>query len=149
MSYDAMVFDPEVAPRKKSEFLKWYKVQTEWTEGHSYDDPEISTPALREWFMDMIKTFPAMNGPYAKEDADDPHVTDYSVGTSVIYAGFAWSLADEAYKSMFAMAKKHGVGFFNASGSDDEIYFPLNGELVTLKQMNASNVGSKPKWKFW
>lgn len=149
MSYDAMVFDPEAAPRKEGEFLNWYGRQTEWSEDHSYDDPAVSVPALRNWFLDMIKTFPAMNGPHAVDDDDNPKVTDYSIGTSVIYAGFAWSEADDAYKSMFEMAKRHGVGFFNASGSDDEIYFPMAGELVRLKELEAGKGGSVPKWKFW
>ena len=149
MSYDAMVFDPEAAPRNKGEFLRWYGEQTEWSDERSYDDPAITTPALRNLFLDMIKTFPAMNGPYAGDDVDDPRLTDYSIGTSVIYAGFAWSMADEAYKTMYEMAMKHGIGFYNASGSDDEIFFPVNGELVPIKKLEASEGGSRPKWNFW
>lgn len=144
-----MVFDPNVAPRKKAEFLTWYSEQVEWKEGHSYDDPAISAPPLRDWFMEMIRTFPAMNGPHASEDVDDPKMADYSVGTSVIYVGFGWPMADEAHTAMFETAKKHGLGFFNASGSDDEIYFPVNGELVPIKQLGEIGGASKSKWKFW
>ena len=48
MSYDLMVFDPAVAPRERAEFLEWHAQQTQWNEGHSYDDPIVSSPRLRE-----------------------------------------------------------------------------------------------------
>ena len=34
MSYDLMVFAPEVAPKGEAAFLEWYWVQTRWGEGH-------------------------------------------------------------------------------------------------------------------
>jgi len=47
----------------------------------------------------MIESYPAMNGPYAKEeDEDNDYVTDYCIGKDVIYAAFSWSLAEQAYE---------------------------------------------------
>jgi hypothetical protein len=70
-----MVFDPAAAPRNREDFLQWYDRQTEWAEGHSYDDPEVTTPALASWFAEMLQLFPPMNGPLASNDYDDPKVT--------------------------------------------------------------------------
>jgi hypothetical protein len=122
MSYDLMVFDPSAAPRDRQEFMAWYHRQAEWSEGHSYDDPSVSTPALQKWFHDMRQYFPAMNGPY-RSDADDPHVTDYCIGRCVVYVTFAWSLAEEAHDQMRSLALKHGVGFFDVSAGNGEIFY--------------------------
>jgi hypothetical protein len=124
MSYDLMVFDPEAPPPDRDGFMDWYRQQTKWEEGHRYDNPEVSTPELRAWFHEMITHFPAMNGPFASDDVDNPKVTDYSVGRSVIYAGFAWSQAEEAFRTMFSLAEKHRVGFFDVSASDGGVWMP-------------------------
>lgn len=142
MSCDLMVFAPEKAPKSKSKFMEWYEEQTEWEEEHSYDDPKVSSEALKNWFLDMIKEFPALNGPYASNDIDDTKITDYAVGRHVIYAAFRWSEAEYAYSKMIELAEKHKVGFFEASGSGD-IFFPnIDGKLEKLSE-------DKPKWKFW
>lgn len=141
MSYDLMVFEPTVAPKERQQFLKWYKAQAEWGEGHSYDDPSVASPSLQAWFQEMIRFFPAMNGPQASEDPDDPKVTDHCIGKSVIYSAFAWSCAEEAHRKTRALAVKHGVGFFDVSANDGEILFPGD--------QNAASSNPKPWWKFW
>ena len=95
-----MVFDPSAAPRGRKAFLEWYDQQTQWTETHGYNNPDVPTAPLRAWFQEMIKTFPPMNGPLASDDLADLKVTDYSVGQTVIYACFAWKVADAAYEHM-------------------------------------------------
>ena len=119
-----MVFDPNAAPREREEFLAWYGAQTEWAEDHSYDDPMVTSPSLANWFAEMMEVFPPLNGPFASTDYDDPKVTDYSIGRSVIYAGFRWSQAESAFEAVDRLAAKHGVGFFDVSGEDGEIRFP-------------------------
>ena len=119
-----MVFDPDVAPRDREGFVRWYDTQTEWAEGHSYDDPRVTAPALANWFAEISQTFPPMNGPFASDDYDNPRVTDYSIGRSVIYAAFAWSQADAAFEAVDRLAAKHGVGFFDASSEQGDIRFP-------------------------
>ena len=130
MSYDLMVFDPAAAPRDRMQFLAWYETQTEWQESHGYNNPDIPAPALIRWFREIITTFPPMNGPLASDDPDDPKVTDYSLGRSVIYAAFAWSEAETAFKHVKELAAKHGIGFFDVSGEDGDIWWPV------------------PEWKF-
>ncbi|RAR48080.1 hypothetical protein [Flavobacterium lacus] len=156
MSYDLMVFRKEAAPMTKTEFMDWYEDQTEWTEEHTYDDPANTSAALRNWFMEMIQTFPAMNGPFASEDDEENHnVADYCIGRDVIYVAFAWSLAEQAYSTMLKLAEKHGVGFFDASGDNGDIFFPENGQLKAIDNSttnaNKSSDGKTNKswWKFW
>jgi hypothetical protein len=159
MSYDLMVFKKESAPKTRTDFMKWYKTQTEWSEEHSYDNPENTSTELRNWFLEMIISFPAMNGPYAS-DEDNASVTDYSIGRNVIYAAFAWSVAEKAYETMLVLAEKHGVGFFDVSSENGDIYFPDKGKLIAIEnadnksqnlepEISSSGQESKPWWKFW
>lgn len=124
MSYDLMVFDPDAVPEDREGFMAWYEEQTQWNEDHSYDDPQVTTQRLRDWFTEMIAQYPPMNGPLASDDVDDPKVTDYSIGKSVIYAGFAWSVAESAYEAMRSLAEKHRIGFFALSNDDAAVWMP-------------------------
>lgn len=119
-----MVFDPSATPRGRKAFMKWYNQQTQWTETHGYNNPDVPTAPLRAWFQEIIKTFPPMNGPLASDDMDDPKVTDYSVGQTVIYAAFAWSQAEAAYALVKSLAARHRVGFFDISSFDSDIWIP-------------------------
>ena len=155
MSYDLMVFNKAAAPRSRAEFMKWYEAQTEWKEEHDYADPANTSPELRNWYMEMLHTFPPMNGPFASEDDEGSNVSDYTVGRDVIYVAFAWSVADEAYKTMRELAEKHAVGFFDVSRDKGDILFPENGKLVSIsnarKNVNPVNDEheGRPWWKFW
>lgn len=124
MSYDLMVFDQNLAPSERSKFLAWYGKQTEWTEDHGYGDPSVSSADLRAWFLDIISEFPAMNGPYASGNIDDDNVTDYSVGISVIYAAFAWSVAEAAYSTVLRLAVKHRIGFYDVNSKESSVWLP-------------------------
>ncbi|MEZ3518590.1 MAG: enolase [Muribaculaceae bacterium] len=131
MSYDLMVFERTKAPQKRKEFLVWYDKETEWSEEHGYDDPAVTSPALRNWYEEMIKTFPNMDSPDAEVEDDDAeaHLTEYCIGHNVIYVAFAWSVAEEAYEKVKALAHKHGVGFYDVSNDDGEIILP-DGNLM-------------------
>lgn len=122
-----MVFDPSAAPRRRKGFMEWYDQQTQWAETHGYNNPDVPTPRLRAWLQEMIKTFPPMNGPWATDDVDNPKVTDYSVGQSVIYGAFAWSEAEAAYEHVKRLAAKHRVGFFDVSANEGDIWLPTPG----------------------
>jgi hypothetical protein len=73
-----MVFDPAAAPTDREAFLAWYDSHNDEAELFDPTQSEFSTPKLRSWLDEMLKTFPAMNGPYSKadQDVDDPHLTD-------------------------------------------------------------------------
>jgi hypothetical protein len=150
MSYDLMVFDLTSAPSAPQQFMAWYEQQTQWSESHSYDNPAVSTPELRAWFQDMIQRFPAMNGPYAVDDPDNPKVSDYCVGKSVIYVAFAWSQAEDARQTMFALAQQHHVGFYDLSAEGGGVWRPdPSGTLIRSSSPETPERTSKPWWQFW
>src|SRR5258706_15174944 len=124
MSYDLMVFDPKSAPADRSAFLTWYRDQTGWTECSDYNDPNNCSPQLRAWLLEMVQEYPPMNGPYSDHDYDNPKLADYSIGKSIIYVAFSWSQAEGAYQSMFDLAKRHRVGFFDVSATDGQVWMP-------------------------
>jgi hypothetical protein len=126
MSYDLLVYSADHAPKEREAFLEWWKETAEWSEEHGYDDPKVSTPELRAWFLEMINAFPAMNGPFSLDELpeDDSSVTDYSVGINAIYAAFAWSRAEAAYEHMFKLAAKYKLGFFDASSEKSAVWLP-------------------------
>lgn len=129
MSYDLMVFDPAKAPDDKASFMRWYGEQTKWSEAHTYSDTKVSSEQLQRFYEELVLTFPSMNVDddvfEAMEEAGtDNRLTEYSLGKEVIYAAFAWSVAEEGYNMMRELAMKHNVGFFGVSGSDGEIIRP-------------------------
>lgn len=132
MSYDLMVFDPSKAPETKKEFMVWYNKLTEWVEDVNYNEIKHTQPLLKQWFLEMIKTFPAMNGPYAADDdnfdEDDSFVSDYCVATDAIYIAFAWSTAEDAYEKALQTARRCGAGFFDVSGGE-QVILP-NGTIM-------------------
>lgn len=146
MSYDLMVFRPEAAPKNETEFLKWFEQQAEWSEDHSYDDPAVTSEELRNWFMEMKESFPALNGPFATDDDDLEKYGDYCIGRDVIYTGFGWSTAEEAYETVTRLAQKYKVGFYDASGSGDILIPNSQGKLESIK---SSVKTVKPWWKIW
>jgi len=133
MSYDLIVFDPAAAPRKRAEILQWFE-EKESQEDAPSDDPQSLTPALRAWFMEMIETFPPMNGPLAKdENMDDPTPTDYGLRRTYIHACFPWSQAEEALLHTARLAEEHRVGVYNISSKEGGIWIPgAGGELEEI-----------------
>jgi len=135
VSYDLLVFHPGAAPQERAAFLAWWKEQSRWAEGHAYDDPAVTTPALRAWFLEAIETFPAMSGPYGRPD--DARSAHYSVGTVVIYVAFAWTNAEQARALTFALAEKHGLGFFDASSGLSGVWLPDGAGKLVLQHVDA------------
>ncbi|MRW90034.1 hypothetical protein GJ699_08575 [Duganella sp. FT80W] len=137
MSYDLMVFLPASAPADREEFMDWYDEQTEWDEGHSYHDPIVTAPSLSDLFKELVETFPAMNGPYAKSDlpTDETTLADYSIGKHVIYICFSWPKAEQAYAELHRLAAKHKVGFFDVSSDTGAVWLPnADGQLKIVHE---------------
>jgi len=138
MSYDLMVFEKSKAPATKKEFMTWYNELTEWAEDHSYNDISISSPALEKWYREMLTFFPAMNGPDAASDEEidadeesgESRISDYCIDRDAIYVAFAWSQAKNAYNKVTELAKKHDVGFFDASGAAGDIILPDGTKII-------------------
>lgn len=139
MSYDLMVFEKTKAPRQKEEFLSWYEAQTQWQEDHGYDDPAISSPALKKFFEQIRTVFPPMNGPWAPSDEEllkqpelDNYLCDYCIGREVIYLSLPWSKAEEAYDAVKRAAFLSEAGFFDVSGKG-QIFFPDEKQAMVLE----------------
>jgi hypothetical protein len=134
MSYDLMVFDPASAPMEREAFMGWFRDQTEWKDEIDYNNPENCTDTLRAWLFEMMKKYPAMNGPFAPEydGGDTTWITGYSIGPKSIYIDFRWSAADSAFRDTFACAKKHGVGFFDVSSDDGGVWVPTSDGYVRI-----------------
>jgi len=137
MSYDLMVFEKTKVPKTKVEFMKWYSIQTEWSEDHDYQTPSVASQKLQNWYNAIKSYFPPMNGvdsptdEQIEEDEElENRLADYCIGRDVIYVAFAWSKADEAYKLTKQLSKQYDVGFFNVSAIDGEIVLP-DGTLIT------------------
>jgi len=98
MSYDLMVFDPELAPRK-AEIGVWHTDIMEADESDGAFDPaSLKSNRLRAFYEDMRVTFPAMNGPdqVDEADVDDDQVTGYAFYPGFIYMDFRWSASEPA-----------------------------------------------------
>ena len=149
MSYDLMVFEPSATPRDHDDFMEWYDEQTEWSEERDYSEIEGTSENLKIWFLEMIETFPALNGSHAPaddtltEESEDLQ-TDYCIGTNVIYCGFRWSNAEKACNTAYELAQKHNIGFFDASGGEDVVY---PGESPT-KYNTEMQLWQKPWFKY-
>lgn len=126
MSYDLMVFDPGAAPPSKEAFLAWYHELTEWKDERDYDDPAGCSESLRAWYFEMLREYPALNGPHAggMQIPDDPKRTDYCLAGAAIYACFRWSQARPARVRVIELAKKHRVGFFDVGNEPTTIWRP-------------------------
>jgi hypothetical protein len=149
MSYELMVFNPEAAPETQVDFMAWYTAQTDWTEGHKYDNPENTTPELRSWLLEMAQTFPDLNGTDATDDHTSEYETDYSIGHSVIYAAFSWSLSKEAYEMAYRLAQKYQVGFYDPS-FEGPVLLPRDGKLKPIENGSTPHLApNKPWWKIW
>ena len=77
-----------------------------------------------------------MNGPYAVRRLEDPYnpkVTDHCIGQSVIYSAFRWSQCRGAYSTVFELARKHGIGFYDVSGAEGQVWLPdSKGDFVCV-----------------
>lgn len=128
MSYDLMVFEKSKVPGTYDDFLKWTTGQTEWAEERDYNSTEGTADKLRDWFMAIKEMFPPLNGEYSLPDdvafanvEIENHLTDYSIGSEIIYASFGWSVAEEAKETVRQLAEKYDVGVFDFQSG--EVYF--------------------------
>lgn len=129
MSFDLVVFDADQAPKSKEAFLAWYEEQAQWSEGHAYDDVLRATAHLQNLYRDLIEVFPPAYGPDAPEDGEAVEAcqADYLIGFHMIHVAFGWSKAVTALQKVVDLARRHGVGFFNVSSKDKNLWLP-NGE---------------------
>ena len=125
MSYDLMVFAADAAPARRPAFLDWYEEQTRWSEPHGYDDPAVAAPGLRAFYADLVAEFPPA-GPAEPGNPAEPETgTDYTIGRALIYMSFLdWDRIDAAWETVYRLAARHEVGFFDVSSDLAEVWLP-------------------------
>ena len=109
MSYDILIFEP--AAVSDEEFPQWWEQVSQWEEPRDYDTTDGSTPAIRSFYRDLIRSFPPFNGPDAlseeeleeREDKGLP-VAEYTIGADHIYISVGWSDASALVKIVGQMA---------------------------------------------
>ena len=68
MSYDILIFEPDAVTDE--DFPQWWEQVSRWEEPRDYDTTEGSTPAIRSFYRDIIRTFPPFNGPDALSEEE-------------------------------------------------------------------------------
>ena len=110
MSYDILIFEPDSATDE--DFPQWWEqVVSQWGEPYDFSTIDGSTPAIRSFYRDIIRTFPPINGPDAlteeeleEREAEGLPVADYTIGADYIYVSVGWSDADTLVKIAGQMA---------------------------------------------
>jgi hypothetical protein len=122
MSYDLLVFDPVSAPRDLVEFHDWLESEENLV-GDVFNDPTLTTPELRAFYLEMIEKFPDYNDDSFDPDLATDYATGYEIGPKSIAMEFRWTVAEEVYDHVRALSVKKRVGFFDQSG-DASFHFP-------------------------
>jgi hypothetical protein len=138
MSYDLMVFDPAGPPSDRLGFLNWYAEVARMGDGKLTSDPATTGPALQAWYRDMIREFPAVNGPDATGSADMDNVkrTEYRFTEKAIIASFQWEASRHALRQAGKVARRHSVGLFDVSGETGAVWAPTSKGHYALTHRN-------------
>ena len=110
MSYDILIFEPDSATDE--DFPQWWEqVVSQWGEPYDFSTIDGSTPAIRSFYRDIIRTFPPFNGPDAlteeeleEREVEGLPVADYTIGADYIYISVGWSDANALVKIVGQMA---------------------------------------------
>ena len=137
IDFYVLAFDIGVAPNNRKEFLEWKEQQMEWKEEHDYNNINISSNNLKNWYMDIINKFPPIIEDLENYDEEfeknenNEYLTEYSIGKNIIYSIFNWRKAEEAFELIKILSEKHKIGFLiiEAYLEINEIYFP-NGKII-------------------
>ena len=125
MSYDLLIFEPDSATDE--DFPQWWEqVVSQWDEPRDFSTIDGSTPAIRSFYRDIIRTFPPINGPDAlteeeleEREAEGLPVADYTIGADFIYVSVGWSDADTLVKiaGQMAWTQRLAVAYVSEGGS--------------------------------
>lgn len=141
MSFDIMVIDRHHRIKNCKEFLTWYDDVIQWKDEADYNDYRHATESVQQWFMEMKDVAKPMNGDFAPTgnelgEGDHPEA-DYCIGKDFVYVALGWTDAGSTCQKAFELAKKHGLAFFDISGTS-EFYFP-DGRHFQVSRQQALN----------
>ncbi len=120
MSFDLFVGKPNNRIIRKKELLDFYN--HEMNQGHLIEVSLQNIPhAIIAFSSQLAHDWPPLNPTGHLDntaDIDDEHSCDYNFNLNSLNMCFAWSQADEAYKSVKKLASQYELLFFNCSGTD-------------------------------
>ncbi|SCY49404.1 hypothetical protein SAMN02910370_02796 [Lachnospiraceae bacterium XPB1003] len=154
MSLDLCVYNKKKAPTEPIEFLKWFYERTTWDGDRDYYDTKGTDQDLVDFFLEMVKICPAMNGPYApsKEEIeenpeleDSPLITEYSIGEDLIYMGFSYNAPSEVFVQLEEIAYKHGLGYFDMFFMHLDAKTKINVPQISKEQLEKGITEEIPK----
>lgn len=150
MSYDLMVFEPDAAPMDYAEFLAWFAEQMKCDEDHRYKDPAEASERLRTWLREMLNVFPSGAGQFYETeptDLDEDSYSGYSIGREMIYTIFVPVKAEPARQTAVDLATKYGLGLFEPSSEQAEMWRPDAGKMVLTGRKELEEAPEAPG--FW
>ncbi len=171
MSFDLLVFDPLRVPNEDNDMRAWYDALVKWDHPDSNVTLAQTTPALRNFCKLLAQDFPPMTpnqnfagkpasitdrlmhlfsgkkttDPRFADDFDEAYLTDYSIAKDAIFLCFAWSVSDDAKRTVLDAAAKSRVGFWNVSEKNSHpLRLPqqikdLRGQLGDVPKVALTN----------
>jgi hypothetical protein len=131
MSFDVMVFDPDIAPYDKDGFRDWYESETGEKAARSSSTPEVADKdAFRDFYEQMREVFSPFNGP---DDVPLPtdvsqirilRTCEYFFRPHSVYMCFRWPAQDFARAACSTFAKALNLGLFQTSSKYPQARFP-------------------------
>ncbi len=150
MSADLMVYDKSKAPNDPLEFLKWFYDKSDWNSDRDYFDTVGTSKPLADFFLELVKEYPAMNGEYAPSEEEieknpelESRLTDYTIDDDLIYMGFAWSQADRAAVLVEELAYKYSLGYFDMFNIHLDKETVLAVPQISREQLSTEENGQK------
>ena len=156
MSLDLCVYNKNKAPEEPVEFLKWFYDRTTWDGDRDYYDIKDTDQNLAEFFLEMVKICPALNGPYAPSEEeferdpdleDSPLLTEYNIEEDLIYMGFSYNAPAEVFDKLEELAYKHGLGFFDMFFMHPDAETQIKVPQISKEQIENGVMEEQPKKK--
>lgn len=131
MSFDFMVFDPDIAPRNDEGFHAWFQNEVDDETGTASQDSAIAvTDAIHQWYREMREMFTPSNGPDKVElptnasPARALRTCEYYFRPRSVYLCFRWPAQDMARAAASTLAKEFGLGYYHVSAQHGQAVFP-------------------------
>jgi hypothetical protein len=132
MGYHIIMFDPEAAPAEPEAFGRWISEETTWDMSGDQPaglDPKTASAILQGWFMEVLRPYPPLHGPYALPGwHDKPGASEYRFAAHLAEIEVPTEKNEEAFTLCLELAQKMRLGLYD-SGSRGEVWMPREGEL--------------------
>ena len=103
-------------PRVISDYSQWLSAEIDRTEPSLRDDSSILRKPLRAFYRELLLDYPALNGrDRTEDDALIDKAVDYCFTHDAIEVSCGLSQADQVYKRMSALARKHGLCLYSVN----------------------------------